>query len=127
VTLLTKEQFAQYSRFGIKRGMPDIMVFFRQCWGIELKRRRGTLTKTRVVHTRRGTSRELIGQAEMHQLLLDSGAWGAIEVARSVDDVCMLLDRWGIPRRGGGTWQRMLSAEPLGAISEKRALVVGAR
>jgi len=124
VTTLSAQQFAQYSRFGLKRGMPDIMLFFGKVWGIELKRRGGRLTKTRVVHTRRGTPRELIGQAEMHQQLLASEAWGGIEVAYSVDDVCALLDFWKIPRLGGHAWLAALhprNAAPLAATFGKRA------
>ena len=108
VTRLSPAQFAQYQRFGIKRGMPDIMVFYGAAYGIELKRRGGQLTKTKIVHTRRGTPRELLGQEEMHQRLLKSGAFASIQVARNIDDVCMLLDMWKIPRLGGHGWQRML-------------------
>lgn len=104
VTVLTPQQFAQYSRFGIKRGWPDLMICFGKMWGIELKRRKGQLTKTRVGRTVRGSPRILEGQEEVHAKLLASGAWGAIEVARSVDDVCRLLDAWQIPRIGGHSW-----------------------
>jgi hypothetical protein len=83
-------------------------------YGIELKTSRGRLSKTKIVHTRRGAPRELIGQVEMHEILLKSGAWGAIEVARSVDEVCELLDKWGIPRLGGGSWLRVLRNGPPG-------------
>ena len=120
VTTLTPQQFAQYSRFGIKRGLPDIWIFYKKVWGLELKTRRGRLSKTRVVHTRRGTPRELIGQADMFELLIKTGAWGGIAVARSVDEVCAWLDEWGIPRIGGRTWlaavQPKLSA-PLHAVT----------
>lgn len=85
--------------------MPDILVFaLGKVWGIELKRRKGRLSKTRVTHTRRGTPRELIGQEDMFPKLLATGAFGAIEVAHSVDEVCALLDKWEIPRLGGKSW-----------------------
>lgn len=113
VTVLTAQQFAQYSRFGIKRGMPDLMIFANsKVHGIELKRRKGRLTKTRVGRTRRGAPIELIGQEEMHAKLLATGAWGAIEVAHSVDEVCALLDLWKIPRLGGKSWLAAVQPMP---------------
>ena len=124
VTALTPQQFAQYARVGIKRGWPDLMIAYKRMYGIELKTRRGRLTKTRVTHTRRGTPRELIGQLEMHELLVKSGAWGGIAVARSVDEVCAWLDEWGIPRIGGGRWLVALQGHksaPLGEIFGRRA------
>lgn len=125
VTVLTAQQFAQYSRFGLARGWPDLLVLFGKVHGIELKRPKGRLTKTRVTHTRRGTPRELIGQEEMHAKLLASGAFAAIEVAHSVDEVCELLDRWQIPRIGGHTWlaavQPMRNAPLQGGTSGKPA------
>lgn len=112
VTVLTAQQFAQYSRFGIKRGMPDLMIYYEKIWGIELKRRKGRLSKTRLGRTRRGSPIELIGQEEMHAKLLATGAWGAIEVAHSVDEVCALLDRWKIPRLGGKSWLAAVQPMP---------------
>jgi hypothetical protein len=125
VTLLTGQQHAQYSRIGIKRGFPDLMIFYGCVYGIELKRRRGQLSKTKIVHTRRGSPRELIGQEDMFPKLIASGAFGAIEVARSVEDLCALLDRWNIPRLGGGSWQRLVSAKPPAGISARPALEGG--
>ena len=87
VTTLTPQQFAQYSRIGLKRGWPDLMIAYKRMYGIELKTRRGRLSKTRVGRTLRGSPRELIGQVEMFELLVKSGAWGGIAVARSVDEV----------------------------------------
>lgn len=104
VTRLTAEQFAQYSRFGVKRGWPDCLICHGKMWGLELKTKRGRLTKTRVGRTPRGGPRELIGQEDMFPKLLATGAFGAIEVARSIDEVCALLDAWQIPRIGGKSW-----------------------
>ena len=114
VTALTPQQFAQYSRVGIKRGWPDLMICYKRMYGLELKTRRGRLSKTRVDRTRRGSPIERIGQADMFELLIKSGAWGGIAVARSVDEVCAWLDEWGIPRVGGGSWLRSL--QPLRAV-----------
>jgi hypothetical protein len=58
---LTAAQHARYARMGLKRGMPDILIFHRGLWGIEIKRRGGRLSKTRVVRTRRGSPRVLVG------------------------------------------------------------------
>jgi len=124
VTELSAKQFAQYSRIGIKRGFPDLLIFYDLVFGIELKARRGRLSKTRVVHTRRGAPRELIGQEDMFPKLLATGAFGAIEVARSVEDVCRLLDTWHIPRVGGHAWLAALhprNAAPLAATFGKPA------
>lgn len=125
VTALTPQQHAQYSRIGIQRGFPDLMIFYKKVFGIELKARRGRLSKTRVARTRRGGPRMLIGQEEMFDLLLASGAWAAIEVARSVDEVCLLLDIWKIPKRGGDGWLRGLSGQQHAAILGERAVDVG--
>ena len=95
--------------------MPDLMIFWKRVWGIELKTSKGRLSKTRVARTRRGGPRMLIGQDDMFEALLDSGAWAAIEVARSLDEVCGLLDFWEIPRNGGGRWLQLLSGERPGA------------
>ena len=114
VTALTPQQFAQYSRVGIKRGWPDLMICYKRMYGLELKTRRGRLSKTRVDRTRRGSPIERIGQADMFELLIKSGAWGGISVARSVYEVCAWLDEWGIPRVGGGSWLRSL--QPLRAV-----------
>jgi hypothetical protein len=54
---LTAAQHARYARMGLKRGMPDILIFHAGLWGIEIKRRGGRLSKTRVVRTRRGSLR----------------------------------------------------------------------
>ena len=108
--MLTAQQFAQYSRFGLKRGYPDLMIFFGQVYGIELKRRKGRLSKTREGRTQKGSPRILEGQEDVFPKLLATGAWGAIEVAHSVDEVCALLDLWHIPRLGGSSWARALVA-----------------
>lgn len=122
VTALTPQQFAQYSRIGIARGWPDLLIGFGKFYGIELKTRRGRLSKTRVGRTLRGGPRELIGQEDMFPKLLASGAFAAIEIARSVDEVCALLDKWEIPRIGGRSWLAGLqprNVAPLAGTSAK--------
>jgi hypothetical protein len=99
-TELSQQQWARYARMGLKRGMPDLFVFYAGLWGIELKRRGGQLSKTRVVRTKRGTSRVLTGQEEVFPALLRSGGFRDIAVAHSVEEVLDQLDRWQIPLRG---------------------------
>jgi hypothetical protein len=81
----------------LKRGLPAGRVY-----GVELKSETGKLSKTRVVRTKRGSPRILDGQEDVFPRLLATGAFGAIEVARSVDEVLVLLKEWKIPHR---TWR----------------------
>ena len=99
-TELAPQQWARYARMGLKRGMPDLFIFHRALWGIELKRRGGQLSKTRVVRTRRGTPRVLAGQEDVFPALLRSGAFREIAVAHNVEEVLAHLARWDVPLRG---------------------------
>lgn len=94
---LSPQQQARYSRIGLKRGLPDIWILYRGVYCIELKRTNGVLSKTRIVHTRRGTPRELVGQQEMFPRLIRSGAVCAIAVCTSVFEMLRQLELWGIP------------------------------
>ena len=97
---LTPAETARLARIGLKRALPDIWILYFGLWLIELKRPGGKLSRTRVMHTRRGAPRELIGQEEMFPRLLASGAVAAIAVCTSVDEVLATIRRWGIPLRG---------------------------
>ena len=98
-TKLTAQQAATLTRQGVKRGLPDAFVISGgRIFGIELKLRKGTLSKTRVVLTRRGSPRILEGQEEVFARLEAAGM--EIAIARSVDEVLDQLRRWGIPLRG---------------------------
>jgi hypothetical protein len=97
---LTPAQVAKLARMGLKRGYPDFLVFYERTWGIELKRSKGRLSTTRLIRTRRGSPRVLVGQDEMFPRLLASGAFGGIAVCRSVEEVLAQLEAWGIPLRG---------------------------
>jgi hypothetical protein len=99
-TELSPQQWARYARMGLKRGMPDLFVFYAGLWGIELKRRGGQLSKTRVVRTKRGSPRMLAGQEDVFAALLRSGGFREIAIAHSVEEVLHLLDAWGVPLRG---------------------------
>ena len=89
---------AKLSRLGLQRGWPDILVVHdRRLYGIELKRRGGRLSKTRIVRTKRGGWRMLTGQEDMFPRLERAGM--AIGVCRSVDEVLAMLRAWGVPMR----------------------------
>lgn len=96
---LSPEQHARYSALGLKRGLPDLFVLYGGLYGVELKRRGGVLSKTRIVRTRRGSPRELIGQADMFPKLLAAGMRD-IAIAHSVDEMLEHLVCWGIPLSG---------------------------
>jgi hypothetical protein len=97
---LTPAQVAKLARMGLKRGYPDFLIFWQRVWGIELKRPGGRLSKTRLVRTRRGSPRVLVGQDEMFVRLLASGAFGGIEVCEGPEEVLAQVEAWGIPLRG---------------------------
>jgi hypothetical protein len=99
---LSPAQAARLARIGLKRSMPDIWIFHRAIWVIETKTETVKLSKTRIVRTRRGSPRILDGQEDVFPRLLATGAFGAIEIARSVDEVLALLKAWKIPHR---TWR----------------------
>jgi hypothetical protein len=96
---LNGHQMARLMRHGLKRGLPDIWILHVRIFCIELKRRGGALSKTRVAHTRRGTPRVLVGQEEVFPLLIATGAVAAIAVCTSVDEMLVQLARWEIPLR----------------------------
>lgn len=96
---LSVQQQAAYSRIGLKRGLPDIFVLYDGLYGIELKRKGGVLSKTRIARTRSGSPRELVGQVEMFERLLAAGM-REIAIAHSVEEMLMHLEQWGIPLRG---------------------------
>lgn len=101
-TKLSPQQAAALSRAGVKRGLPDLIVLMEGlAFGIELKRRgSGRLSKTRIVHTRRGGPRLLDGQEEVFARLRAAGM--AIAVCTSVDEALAQIAAWGIPLRGRG-------------------------
>jgi hypothetical protein len=95
---LTPAQAARMARIGVQRGWPDILVFHVCCYGIELKRRGGKLSKTRTVRTRRGSLRVLEGQEDVFPRLLDAGI-AEIATCDSLEGVLAALQTWGIPLR----------------------------
>ena len=88
---------AKLARMGLKRGWPDVLVLHRRLIGIELKRRGGRLSRTRIVRTRRGTLRELVGQEEVFPLLQEAGM--VIGVCHSSGEVLTFLAACGVPLR----------------------------
>jgi hypothetical protein len=97
---LSPAEVMRLQRVGLKPAYPDIWIFYRKIWGIELKRRGGELSKSRWERNRRGKLRFKIGQEEMFPRLLATGCFGAIETAYSVDQALDWIERWGIPMRG---------------------------
>lgn len=88
---------AKLARLGLKRGLPDILIFHDGAHGIELKTGDGTLSKTRTVRTRRGALRVLEGQSDVFPRLEAAGM--RIAVCRDVRSVLEALTGWGIPVR----------------------------
>jgi hypothetical protein len=97
---LSPQQMARYSELGLKRGWPDLLISYRGFWGIELKRLGGKLSKTTIIHTRRGSPRVLDGQEDVFPRLLASGGFSDIAICHSVEEMLMQLHQWGIPHRG---------------------------
>jgi hypothetical protein len=96
---LSPQQAAKMVRCGLKTGLPDFMVFYRGVYLIELKRRGGQLSQTKIVKSKRGL-REIVGQRERFQQLKDTGAVIDGAICYSVDGVVDALERWQIPLRG---------------------------
>jgi hypothetical protein len=94
---LPKQFAAKLARLGLKRGWPDILVLHHALYGIELKRRGGRLSKTRLVRTRSGALRELLGQETVFPRL--EGAGMAIAVCSTPEAVLAALRGWGVPVR----------------------------
>jgi len=89
---------AKLSRLGLKRGWPDIQVVHGgRIVGIELKRRGGKLSRTRIVRTRRGSLRELVGQEDEFPRLREAGM--NIGVCSSLPAVLEFLRLCGVPLR----------------------------
>jgi len=95
---LSPAQFARHAAVGLKRGLPDIWVLHHGCYGIELKRPGGKLSKTRIGRTARGAPRLLAGQVEVFGLLLAAGMRD-IAICHSVEEMLLTLQRWQIPLR----------------------------
>ena len=90
---------AKLQRAGLKRGIPDILVWHAgACFGLELKRVGAALSRTRSIRTRKGTLRIVEGQIDTFPKLQAAGM--KIGVARSVDEALAQLTAWGVPLRG---------------------------
>jgi hypothetical protein len=96
---LSPQQAARYVRCGLKTGMPDFLIFYRGVYLIELKRHGGQLSQTRIVKTKHGALREIVGQRERFKQLHDTGAVVDGAICYSVTGVIDALTRWQIPMR----------------------------
>jgi len=96
---LSAAQAAKLTRLGLKRGMPDIFIIHKHLYGIELKVPNGRLSRTRIVRTRRGSPRILLGQEQTFPLL-EAAGMQPIVICSSIDEVLAQLEAWAIPLRG---------------------------
>jgi hypothetical protein len=97
--LLTAGETSRLVLIGVKSGWPDIvLVWSGTIFGFEIKTRTGELSKTRIVRTKSGALREVVGQVERFQLLEKAGM--RVTVVRSLDEMIAALDACGIPHRG---------------------------
>jgi hypothetical protein len=98
-TKLAPHQAAKLTRAGVRRGLPDFFILYAGLvFSIELKARKGRLSKTRVTRTKSGAPRVLEGQEEVFPKLRAAGV--AVVICRSVDEALDQIKRWGIPLRG---------------------------
>lgn len=96
---LSPQQAAQFARFGLKAGMPDLWFLHGSVYCIELKRSGGRLSKTRIVRSKRGDLRVVAGQEENFPQLIATGAVKDIAICHNVDEVLGCLAAWNIPHR----------------------------
>jgi len=97
--LLTEGETSRLVRIGVKSGWPDLVIVWnRLIFGFEIKTRTGRLSKTRVVKTKRGALREVVGQEERFRMLERAGM--RVTVVRSLDEMIFALNELGIPHRG---------------------------
>jgi len=89
----------QTGAHGLKRSWPDFLVLHVRLYGIELKRQGGTLSRTRIARTRRGSPRILVGQRDNFPELLAAGMQ-EIAVCHSAAEAIATLERWRVPLRG---------------------------
>ena len=90
---------AKLARLGLKRGIPDLLIWHDgRSFGIELKRPGARLSRTRKVRTRRGGWRIVDGQADVFPRLQAAGM--QIATCDSVPAVLTALAGWGVPVRG---------------------------
>jgi hypothetical protein len=95
---LSPQQQAKYSRMGLKRGWPDVMILYAgRLYGLELKRPGGQLSKSYIGRTKLGTARYYIGQEEMFPRLIEAGM--TIAIVRSLKEALLQIAEWGIPFR----------------------------
>jgi hypothetical protein len=95
---LSEAQMARYKRVGLKRGWPDLFIIYQALvFGIELKKRGGQLSKTRIARDRRGQMRIYEGQEDVFPRLFAAGM--PIAIVHSVDEMLEQIQRWGIPLR----------------------------
>jgi hypothetical protein len=95
---LSPQQAARYVKAGLKSGMPDILIFYRGVYLLELKRPNGRLSRTTIKKSKHGL-REVVGQVERFEQLCKTGAVRDLAVCCSVDEVLSQIETWKLPMR----------------------------
>lgn len=96
---LSPAQARKLYRFGVREGWPDFQLAYgMRMFGIEMKKRDGALSRTRLVKTKRGW-REIEGQREVFADLRSQG-W-LIAVCRDLNAVILQCETWKLPLRSG--------------------------
>jgi hypothetical protein len=95
---LSPQAAGKLRRVGLKAGWPDLLILHGGVLhGIELKRRGGKLSKTRLVRTQRGGLRILEGQVDVFPRLTAAGM--KLATCDSVGAVLAALGAWNVPLR----------------------------
>jgi hypothetical protein len=94
---LTGAQAARLTRIGLKRSWPDHLILYAgKLIGIEWKKPGETLSRSRWVRTKRGTSRWVEGQREVFPRLAGQGMRGPY-VCETVEQALEALEAEGVP------------------------------
>lgn len=95
---LSGQQAAKLTRMGLRRGWPDILLVWNgRVYGLELKRPRQGLSKSRWSRSRNGRMRWVEGQTDVFPRLAQAGM--TIGTASSAPEALRVLKAWGMPVR----------------------------
>lgn len=93
---LTPAEAAKLARAGLRRGMPDWLIWYNdKSYGLELKRPGGKLSRGYLQRTARGGVVWRAGQEEVFPQLRAAGM--TIAICDSQDSVIAALRAWGMP------------------------------
>src|SRR5262249_34703637 len=97
---LSPAQLARYFRLGLKRGSPKYSSSTPVCRGSRSSASATAFSKTRVVLTRPGSPRVLVGQEETFPPRTAWAAFCDIGIAYTVAELRALCRMWDTPLRG---------------------------